>query len=824
MPLIPYLSRTDLSWTPADYLAAVSSADGGNLTSAAAMVDAMMKDDRIGGVLETRVKGMLSLPSTIEAADGSTPPVIDDWSTVFPEAEQEKLLGVALMLGFCWARKERHWDDEAEIWRMKIKAWDPKWFSWRDAEQAWYVQARSIIEPGTYGTATFRKVSPLDGWVFYAPFGEDHPWRMGLWHRLAVPYLAKTYAVDDRSREGEVTTILAGLTKGLSEAQREDFLEDLKGLARDSRVVLPEGCDLKAISRSDGTSASIHSETIEWADQAITITIAGQLTTTEGTEGFSSGQVQKQVLASLLRSQEETFSTTVGEQALTDWARLSVGWQGATLYPRWQIQDPNDLTAQGYAAKQLADSIESINRALSADNVRIDIKQVMERTGLPITSVPTAAEAEVTQKLQLAPTDIARAVTINEARASIGLPAEEGGERKLAEVAQKEEIETVAAEEAITENTKARYRRHIEGRSALHTRAKPKLQLRSLRQAPAINAADDNPPERFLLFAMGDNDSDKGNARLTPEGIQSIFALLGSRDVMIDLEHLSLDKDSPNYDPDARGWLRLEADDSGLWATDTKWTADGRRRLEQKLQRYISPAFYCDPEDNETIIELVNIALTSLPATTYGQPLVAASKGMQMDTEQMMAALRVKLGLAEDAPIEEILVKVLDAMGPTEEPAAEPEPEPEAAPEVIEELSEEEDPEAMTATEEEDPTALSEEGEKPDEASRAAIALAKLTNKRLDKIEKQMKKQSREALIRRNRAKLPGNLLKWARNAPLPVLRDYLAEAPAIADDSLITPEPEPVTLSRRDKELCDKFGTDPDKVKAIRERDSRRR
>jgi phage I-like protein len=598
---------------------------------------------------------------------------------------------------------------------------------------------------------------------------------------------------------------LAGITKGLNEGQRQQYLEDLQNMARDSRVVLPEGCDLKAISRSDGTRASIHNETITWADQAITITIAGQLTTTEGTEGFSSGQVQKQVLASILRAQEETFSTTVGEQALTDWAILSADWTGATLYPRWQIQDPTDLTAQGFAAKQLSDSIEGINRALAMDDVRIDIKALMEQTGLPIVALPEKVDQAASQKLQLAPTDIARVVTINEARASIGLPPKPGpeGDRPISDVASEEGIKEAAAEEAIA--------------NSIHTRSG--MRLRSLRQAAPYTVVDDEPPDSFQIFALGDNESDKGNAVLTREGMAQIIARMGSRDVMIDLEHLSLDPKAPNYDPDARGHVRLEGRDDGLWAVEVKWNEDGDRRLRGKLQRYVSPAFYVDEKDNQTITELVNIALTSLPATTYGQPLVAANKGsIAMDFEQMLAALRIKLGLSEDAPIEEILVKVLDAMNPgTADDAPADEPAGDGVAEMTDDTEGDEEPEALADTPDEEEPATEKE------KLNSAMALAKAANRRSRNLEKKVNANARAGLIRRNRAKLPGKLIQWAKKAPMSVLKDFLKDAPDFGEDTIREPEAPVVKLSREDLAYCERFGTDPEKVRAIRARDGRR-
>jgi hypothetical protein len=245
----------------------------------------------------------------------------------------------------------------------------------------------------------YEPVRASDGWFCYTPFGSHEPWRYGLWHRLAVPYLAKIFALDDRARESEVTSVLVGKTVGLSDQQQQQYLSDLQGLARDSRIVLPEGCDLDVVSRQDATRASIWSETIGWADLAMTVAIANQMVTTEGTEGFSSGRVQKNVLAATLRAQEETFSTTVGERCLTPWLRIATGYDGPPVYQRWQVQDAEDLIAQGYAVAQFAGALDAANRQLAVDGVRIDVRALLERTGLPLVAgaaPPTEPEPEGT--------------------------------------------------------------------------------------------------------------------------------------------------------------------------------------------------------------------------------------------------------------------------------------------------------------------------------------------------------------------------------------------------------------------------------------------
>jgi hypothetical protein len=140
--------------------------------------------------------------------------------------------------------------------------------------------------------------------------------------------------------------------------------------------------------------------------------------------------------------------------------------------------------------------------------------------------------------------------------------------------------------------------------------------------------ASDTPPSEFRLFRKGENRTSKGTYLFDELAASEVMAVYRAHgvDIAIDLEHLSLEdpEQSRNFDPDARGWTRLELRNGELWAVGVTWTTDGAARLREKRQRYISPAFTVDPESRR-ITTVLNIAITAMPATDNIQPLVAAS-------------------------------------------------------------------------------------------------------------------------------------------------------------------------------------------------------
>lgn len=216
--------------------------------------------------------------------------------------------------------------------------------------------------------------------------------------------------------------------------------------------------------------------------------------------------------------------------------------------------------------------------------------------------------------------------------------------------------------------------------------------------ALGLSIAVDAPPSEFRIFSAGINTTSKGAFLFDEQAARDVMADYEAHgvDVMIDLEHLSIANPdrSVNFDPDARGWCKLELRNGELWATQVSWTPDGEARLTEKRQRYISPVFGFD-EKTRRVSEILNIAITALPATDNLDPLVAASRrshlsqGESSMSPDQLAAIAEALGLGADANVEDVIatiaamVKKLQGAasgdGDAEDAAEPPEGTPEAA-------------------------------------------------------------------------------------------------------------------------------------------------
>jgi hypothetical protein len=851
--IAPSRSVTRLAWTPDDYSAAVRLADSGSLMKLADLAGEILHDGTVRGAYE-QATAMLGIPPRFECPPALAAMLAIDLPLFFPEAEQDALFTWGLHLGIGFARKVNSWDPVTSSYRERIETWHPRWFTERRELDAngntacvWYVQT----DKGE------QRVEPGRGWVIFAPYGMREPWRRGLARSLAVPYLAKWQAVQDRGRTSEVTPMIVGMTQGLSEPQRARFLADLS-VSRDTRIVLPKGCDVKAVDVSGGSSrGTIQKDTIEWAKDEIQTVVLGNTVTTEGSSGFSNGDVQLGAQEAITRKRETAWSTCLGVQVITPHARMGYDWRGPTIWPRWigatndaadapaEVADgvkidltPSDiatvvkvdqflatlklppiggedggLTVAQYQAKNAA-TIGAAAAALDGAAPPAAAPPPAAKPTGPDVVTPPIAASEVSDDADEDESVVALAARMTELR----IARCEHDRRNRCTICGVERVRSVDRGAPTEEHPEGEpvwgvQWRPIRGATFSRAASAPARGKRRLTRTELIG---DDPPTRFLLFTWGENESSKGSVWLTPEGAKAAIEELGSRELMIDLEHLSLDPSSPNYDGDARGWARrVELDDVGMWAADVRWTEDGEARIRSKRQRYTSPAF--DTDAQGVVISLCNVALTALPATRFITPLVAASatatatrKRGNMDEKQAIGFLLMLLGLAPDAPLEDLVEKVREKV--TGEPAAAPEMSPEAA--MSDGEVPEDDAAAMTALRtrlgaKTNGEALAAVSGMAQAAKSATIALS-----RIESLEKRNEEAERASILVTHRAKFTPEALTWAKTATIGELRQFAKyAAPAVDTVTLAPPTREEPELNERERKMLS--GRSPEEIKA---------
>lgn len=269
--------------------------------------------------------------------------------------------------------------------------------------------------------------------------------------------------------------------------------------------------------------------------------------------------------------------------------------------------------------------------------------------------------------------------------------------------------------------------------------------------AVPIYADSDEPPKEFRLFRFGKNKTTKGTFLFDEKSAKLVMAEHAAHgiELMVDYAHASLaggDARDPAKAGKAAGWFALEVRADGLWAVNVRWTASASAALVAKEWRYMSPAF--DLDSDGRVVELINVALTNLPATDNLKPLMAASR-METDMlspEMTKKALDVIAAGDEAAALQMVSDILAAAAGGEEDPAPEP--------------ADGELPPLPMADDDEDPAKLAEdEDEDPTELAAAVARLAHITGK------PNVGEAVREAQIwRRSHMKLTEGLKKLARD------------------------------------------------------------
>lgn len=150
------------------------------------------------------------------------------------------------------------------------------------------------------------------------------------------------------------------------------------------------------------------------------------------------------------------------------------------------------------------------------------------------------------------------------------------------------------------------------------------MRHRTARVALAITLADGKAPTEFRLFTAELVTTSKGDFVFDDKAAKAVMSAWEAQgnDLPIDYDHAMVDPTTRPQDRGAAGWFKLALKGGELWAVDIRWTVDGEKAVASGEWRYSSPCFGYDPETRR-ITEIVNVAITNLPATKKMDALVA---------------------------------------------------------------------------------------------------------------------------------------------------------------------------------------------------------
>ncbi len=421
------IPQIQLRWYLADVEDAAYAAGYGDLSRAARLYRAMRQDGVFAGLLAQRTSGLVRLPkrfygdedivADLEQRNGTR----SVFESMCPPSESALMAADGVMLGVAVGEiVPVQGRDYGVLTRL-----EPEFLSYRWSEGAWYY--RSI--------AGNLRITPGDGrWVLHVPGGRLTPWQHGLWQSCARAFVNKTHALLHRSNYSAKLANPARVAKapaGATEPQRVGFLSQVIAWGLNTVFELPPGWDV-AVLETNGRGWEVFREEIETSDREFMIALAGQIVTTTGGTGFANADIHKSIRADLIKDTGDALAYTLNTQVLPSFIAQRFGLDavaegGAAV--EWDTSPPKDLKIEAESLKSSAEAIEKLSAVLSAFDMNVDAVAMADKFGIPAVSIKE--KRAVAPNVQLAPTDVAKVVRVDEARAGAGLPPYGGPDGQL---------------------------------------------------------------------------------------------------------------------------------------------------------------------------------------------------------------------------------------------------------------------------------------------------------------------------------------------------------------------------------------------------------
>lgn len=382
--------------------------DRGYFTTSAQLWDAMKRDDRIKGVMSTRVGALVAAPLEIKPANskgkaGKAAKLLsgdgeDDhglWEKMCPPDVIKSLSawGNAIGLGLA----QIIWQTSAGEWLPRLRVWHPQfvYFDWQDMR---YVV---IAREGVVRLPRIDQDPMGDGnWLVWTPFGYQYGWLDGLVRALADKYLMRGWNYRDWARSNErqgMATFGAKVPIEADAEVKDQYTRDLSTIGSDAVIQIPQAAEGEA---SFGLEM-IESKTRNWEtfkefkgqlDVDIAVCVLGQNLTTEGgTDGGSRALGQVQNLVRIDKAIEDAgIADCIRQQVLSWWALYNFGDAELAPRPAYQVEPPNDEVQEATALKTMGEALGALKTAAAP----IDVRTILDRAGVPMIS----EEEEAAQK------------------------------------------------------------------------------------------------------------------------------------------------------------------------------------------------------------------------------------------------------------------------------------------------------------------------------------------------------------------------------------------------------------------------------------------
>jgi phage gp29-like protein len=377
------------SWSVSGVRQALTQHEQGDFRFSAHLAEAMERNPRIMGALTTRVRGVLGLPFSVEAAkfnpqraDGVAKDLEAKWPRIMPETAKSKLLRWYVTLGV--AIGERVWDTRGGEWTPRVKPIPSmSLVRWREDLNRYVIETREdgevVIEPG--------------GDWYILEQDESRSWMRGVVRCLGLEDKIRTEAVRDWSRWSEKHGLPIGVAKVPSEASDPDknaYFDSLSNLGRESTILAPQGegegksfgYELLSPGNVEGWKGFAGLLDFVAADAAIAIN--GQNLTQEVKGGsLAAATAHDRVRSDYLEADSHCTSAAEHDQVIIDWTIYNYGDARLAPTTKSDATPPEDKAQIANTVKTAGEAFKAWEAALAPHGLSVDAKVYAERFGIP---------------------------------------------------------------------------------------------------------------------------------------------------------------------------------------------------------------------------------------------------------------------------------------------------------------------------------------------------------------------------------------------------------------------------------------------------------
>ena len=373
-------------WYQRDIETATATADVGDLSIAARLMRAARTDGVLSGVLSTRTGGLVRLPKRfrgdqeiIDALELGHEQARSVFDEMFPASELELLAADGVLLGV----------GVGELVEVPGRSYpvfvrlDPEFLTYRWDQGRWYYRSIAGLLP----------ITPGDGrWILHTPGGRLAPWQHGLWRAVGRAFIRKEHAAlfkDNWESKLANSARVAVSPAGASEEQAQGWFRKVMAWGLNTVFGMKPGYDVKLLE-SNGRGADSFNKTIAQQDQEMIIAIAGQTVTTDGGVGFANADIHKSIRADLIKATADALAFTINTQGIPIFvvSRFGLDAIERMAVVEWDVAPPKDRKTEADTFVQVANAIEALSRALSAQGVGFNARQFAEHFAVPLTAEP----------------------------------------------------------------------------------------------------------------------------------------------------------------------------------------------------------------------------------------------------------------------------------------------------------------------------------------------------------------------------------------------------------------------------------------------------